>query len=150
LKLVDKDKVIDGIDFIFSKRITTEKVEKPIPANNENSGFRPLNLKFPKSQYKLVMTDELKTYFDDLKQYLAEHKNAKVSIVGHTDNTGNRKDNMRISKYRVRKVRDYLVKQRISLKRIHIDYKGPDEPIASNDTEEGREKNRRVEIRVTE
>ena len=148
LQIVDEDKIIDGIDFHFSNFIANNDV-KPTPiSNNKNTKFKPLNLKFPKSQYKLVLTDELENYFDDLIKYLDEHKEANVSVVGHTDNTGNRKDNLRISKYRVRKVRDYLAKKGLSLKRINIDYKGSDEPIASNDTAEGREKNRRVEIRI--
>lgn len=148
LQIVDEDKVVDGIDFNFSKLIATNEVKPTVISNNEISGYRPLNLKFPRSQYKLVLTDELETYFDNLILYLDEHKEASVSVVGHTDNTGNRKDNLRISKYRVRKVRDHLAKKGLSLKRINIDYKGSDEPIASNDTDEGREKNRRVEIRI--
>ena len=109
---------------------------------------RPLNLYFNSSKYKLEMTPELKIYFDELQAYLKEVKGSKILITGHTDDKGNRNHNIRISKYRARAVRDFMIENGFSTKQIKIDYKGPDEPLTSNDTEEGRKKNRRVEVRI--
>jgi OOP family OmpA-OmpF porin len=73
----------------------------------------------------------------------------KISIEGHTDSVGDSGYNLFLSKRRATAVRDYLVSRGISSSNIvAVTGKGEASPIASNDTEEGRAKNRRVEIFV--
>ncbi len=77
---------------------------------------------------------------------LNRYKNYKVKIVGYTDNRGNKLFNLRLSKKRARSVYTYLVQNGIPPSRLRIEGKGEAEPIASNDTEVGRKRNRRVEF----
>lgn len=70
----------------------------------------------------------------------------KIKLIGHTDNTGAEENNVSISKGRAQAVKAYLVAQGIDGNRIMTEGRGASEPIASNDTVEGRSKNRRTEI----
>jgi len=75
-----------------------------------------------------------------------EHKlSARIEISGHTDNVGNRRANKVLSEKRAKACRDYLVSKGIDSGRIDAAGFGDERPIASNDTEEGRQKNRRIE-----
>lgn len=71
-----------------------------------------------------------------------------IDIVGHTDSTGSLELNMRLSQERATSVASYLTGQGVSGARISNRGVGPSQPIASNDTAEGRSQNRRVEINL--
>ena len=71
----------------------------------------------------------------------------KIEIGGHTDNVGDDNANLILSKQRADAVRDYLVENGISADLLETKGYGESKPIASNKTEEGRRKNRRVEIK---
>lgn len=71
-----------------------------------------------------------------------------IEIIGHTDDKGDEKDNMSLSKLRAASVRDYLISTGVDASKIITTGKGETSPIASNETKEGRAKNRRVEIQV--
>lgn len=81
---------------------------------------------------------------------LVENPNARVSIIGHTDSTGNDAINNPLSINRAAATREYLVARGVPANRISIDGRGSHEPIASNATAAGRAQNRRVEIFVAE
>jgi outer membrane protein OmpA-like peptidoglycan-associated protein len=80
---------------------------------------------------------------------LKAYPNAEVQLVGHTDNSGDPAANMKLSQDRANAVRDMLVNGGIDANRISTAGYGQDKPIASNDTGEGRAKNRRTELVVT-
>lgn len=83
----------------------------------------------------------------EIARFLKENPDIKIYIVGHTDNIGNFEYNMELSKKRGEAVAKELVeKYGISKDRVRAFGVGPLSPISSNDTEEGRKKNRRVEI----
>ncbi len=73
----------------------------------------------------------------------------KIEISGHTDNIGSRDYNQRLSEARAKAVVDYLLGQGIKSDRLTYKGYGFDKPIATNDTEEGRQMNRRTEFKVT-
>ena len=73
-------------------------------------------------------------------------KNFSLKLAGHTDNTGSRELNMRLSKERAESVKAYLVSQGANASRIEATGYGPDQPIASNKNADGRQQNRRVEF----
>lgn len=77
-------------------------------------------------------------------------KNKKIEIIGHTDNTGLRSSNLALSKARAYAVKDYLAGAGVDSTIISASGVGFDSPIASNETVEGRAKNRRIEFRVVE
>ena len=81
---------------------------------------------------------------------LTEHPYTRVTIVGHTDNTGSDAINDPLSVNRAARTREYLVSRGVASNRFSIDGRGSREPIAANNTEASRAQNRRVEIYVAE
>lgn len=87
-------------------------------------------------------------YLDDLAQALKDNPELKIKLVGHTDNVGSEKFNLKLSQYRAQKMKDYLVKKGVEDFRISTDGKGMKEPLNDNSTEEKRSLNRRVELTI--
>ena len=76
--------------------------------------------------------------------------NARVAIVGHTDSTGTAAVNNPLSVERATSVRDYLVARGVPAVQVQTSGRGEAEPVATNDTDAGRARNRRVEIYLRE
>ena len=93
---------------------------------------------------------EMNSVLNSLVAGLRNNPASQVTIVGHTDNTGNDEINNPLSVNRAANTRAYLVRQGIQANRISIDGRGSYEPIAPNDSPINRAKNRRVEIFVYE
>lgn len=87
---------------------------------------------------------------DKFASGLVNNPAATVQIIGHTDSTGSDAINNPLSVNRAASTRDYLTARGVAASRIAIDGRGSREPVASNDTVEGRAQNRRVEIFVAE
>jgi outer membrane protein OmpA-like peptidoglycan-associated protein len=87
---------------------------------------------------------------DKFATTLAENTGTRINIVGHTDNTGSDAINDPLSVNRAARTRDYLVSRGVASNRFAIDGRGSHEPVAANDTESNRARNRRVEIYVAE
>ena len=87
---------------------------------------------------------------DELANLMGTNANWKLRISGHTDNVGARTANMTLSKRRAESVKKYLVSKGIAADRFEVMYFGPDQPIAPNNTEDGRARNRRVEMLIVE
>ena len=84
-----------------------------------------------------------------LTTFLNLNPRVQIQINGHTDNTGDKTEKMQLSLNRAETVRDYLKKKGIADYRMRVKGYGLSKPIASNDTPEGRQKNRRVEFVIT-
>lgn len=102
---------------------------------------------FPYNSVRREDNDAIDDYLSRLADYLAG-SDRKVSITGHTDFVGEAKDNLRFGLLRAASIRDALVKKGVSKSQISINSHGESKSIATNDTPQGRYKNRRVEIRV--
>jgi outer membrane protein OmpA-like peptidoglycan-associated protein len=85
-----------------------------------------------------------------LASVLAAYPNAAVTLTGHTDNTGDAEANRKLSLDRANAVRDQLVAAGIDSGRITTQGYGQDRPVTSNDTADGRARNRRTELTVTQ
>jgi outer membrane protein OmpA-like peptidoglycan-associated protein len=85
---------------------------------------------------------------DKVIQYLSNRFNTSIEIRGHTDNTGNEDQNKNLSEARAKAVADYLILKGIDRARINYSGHGSSKPIANNNTEEGRLRNRRVEFTI--
>jgi OOP family OmpA-OmpF porin len=85
---------------------------------------------------------------DRLADYLRANPTVEVEIGGHTDNTGTDEANRTLSQARARAVAEYLAGKGIAARRVQSRGYGEAAPTASNDTEEGRQQNRRVEFKV--
>jgi len=81
-----------------------------------------------------------------LAESLVETEDNHACIIGHTDSTGPLDLNMQLSEDRAREVASYLSNNGVPAGRIHIEGKGPSQPVGDNATSEGRQENRRVEI----
>lgn len=87
---------------------------------------------------------------DRFAEGLRNNPNAEVRIVGHTDSTGSDAINNPLSQDRAASARNYLTARGVNGNRIQVEGRGSYQPIASNDTSDGRSRNRRVEIFVGE
>lgn len=85
---------------------------------------------------------------DELAEYMKLKKTLVIEIAGHTDNVGNAEANTKLSQERANSARNYLIKKGIAENRVVAKGYGDTQPIASNNTEEGKRKNRRTEVRV--
>ena len=95
-----------------------------------------------KADIKTTYHDEL----DKLGNFLKEFPSSKGTIDGHTDSDGSKAANLRLSQARADRIRNYIIKKfEIGSKRIDTKGYGAVKPIASNKTEAGKAKNRRIE-----
>lgn len=95
-----------------------------------------------------VLTPQGKALLDEMAQALAGLGGKRVEVVGHTDAQGARASNLALSQARSDAVKAYLVGKGIEAGRIATSGAGPDQPVASNDTPEGRSRNRRIEFHL--
>jgi outer membrane protein OmpA-like peptidoglycan-associated protein len=95
-----------------------------------------------------IISPESYELLDAVTEVLRKERKLKVRIVGHTDNVGDPALNQPLSLRRAESVSKYLVEKGIDGKRLRVEGRGQTEPVASNATPEGREKNRRVEFLV--
>ena len=93
---------------------------------------------------------EMRNVLDPFAAELRGDPNARVAIVGHTDSTGSTAVNNPLSVDRAISVRDYLVARGVPAMQVQTNGRGEAEPVASNDSESGRARNRRVEIYLRE
>lgn len=99
---------------------------------------------------RATLTTNAKTLLDGVAAKLNERPALKVEIGGHTDNRGSDAYNQQLSEQRARAVMDYLAAHGVSAERLTAAGYGEALPAAANDTDEGRERNRRVEMKVLE
>jgi len=97
---------------------------------------------------KAVLTPASYNSIDQVLRFLENNATVKLEISGHTDNTGSYKINAKLSEQRAKAVVDYLVGRGIDAGRLSYKGYADSQPIAANDTPEGREMNRRVEFKV--
>jgi outer membrane protein OmpA-like peptidoglycan-associated protein len=95
---------------------------------------------------KADITPESEMNLEKAYNTLAQNPEIVVEIQGHTDNTGKKATNMRLSQARAESVKGWLVKKGIAADRISAKGFGPDRPAADNKTREGRQMNRRIEF----
>ena len=83
---------------------------------------------------------------NEIADYMKLKGDEKYEIAGHTDNIGKDEDNKKLSQSRAESVRNYLVKKGIDIKRLRAVGYGATQPVADNETPEGRQRNRRTEV----
>lgn len=98
---------------------------------------------------KATLTTQAKTNLDKLIPVFNEYADTNIEIFGYTDNTGKPEYNLTLSQRRAESVKDYLVSKGLKSSRFKTSGLGIADPIATNDTPEGRSQNRRVEFAIT-
>jgi len=106
----------------------------------------PLVLHFQTGQASISLTPEQRQKIADISRYLDKVSDAKCMVTGHTDNEGSRTTNVRLGQERADFAKGYLMRNGISETKIVTASKGPDVPVATNATEEGRAENRRTVV----
>jgi outer membrane protein OmpA-like peptidoglycan-associated protein len=114
----------------------------PPPPVKKKIVLRGVHFDFDKANIRSDSVPILREAANTLKENPSVH----VVVEGHTDSKGTEAYNQRLSLRRAEAVKDYLVKLGVSASRLTVRGKGESQPVASNDTEEGRAENRRVEL----
>lgn len=117
----------------------------PVPTK-EKIVLRGVHFDFNKANIRA----DAKPILDQAAAALKEQSSVDVTVEGHTDNIGSDAYNQKLSVRRAEAVRDYLAGQGVATSRMTVVGKGESAPVASNDTEDGRAQNRRVELLVKE
>lgn len=105
------------------------------------------SIRFAQSKPELLPDSQAE--LDQLLAFMNGNPKAEIELAGHTDNQGGFEENIQLSRLRVEAVKEYLVRNGIAASRIVAKGYGPSRPIASNNHEETRRLNRRVEFTVT-
>ncbi len=97
---------------------------------------------------KADLRPEAQTELVELARILNKYSDTNILIEGHTDSTGSDDYNQTLSERRARSVSVFLAAQNVDSRRFSVIGYGESQPIASNDTAEGRQQNRRVELAI--
>ncbi len=95
------------------------------------------------------LTADARSALNEVANVLAQYTDTRVNIAGHTDSVGDPNYNQRLSERRAQSVGSYLSQNGVSSTRLNTRGYGANQPVASNDTDQGRAQNRRVEITLT-
>jgi outer membrane protein OmpA-like peptidoglycan-associated protein/tetratricopeptide (TPR) repeat protein len=125
---------------------STYNIDIPLQPLEKNATVILKNIFFDVNKFNLK--PESFVELDNLVGLLKENPTLRISINGHTDNTGSPADNMKLSNNRANEVVRYLVSKGIEANRLSAKGWGETQPIATNSTEEGRAQNRRTEMKV--
>ncbi len=134
-----------------SNAVEIKPVVKPIEIKTdsvkEGKAFTLNNIYFGPNKADLI--EESKNVLDEFVDYMKANSAIKIEIYGHTDNIGNDQDNQNLSADRAFTVFEYLRSHGVNKEQI-VGHKGfgKSKPVASNDNEEGRAKNRRTEFMI--
>jgi len=101
---------------------------------------------FDKAELKPSGKKKIEEYREQVRAEMSQA--SKVKIIGHTDSRGSDEYNMKLSVRRAEAVRDYLIAIGVDASKLEVSGMGETMPVADNGTEEGRQKNRRVEVEV--
>ncbi len=100
---------------------------------------------FPYNSSNKKDSKKIEAYLDDVAKRVTK-SGETVILTGHTDSVGNDDYNYKLALKRVNKIKNYLISKGVAANKVKAMSKGEKEPIATNDTPEGRSKNRRVEL----
>jgi len=140
----------------FTEQVNYSKIKIP----TELGAFTyQLNIKFEPDKVftlknvnfetaKATLTNSSYTALNELVEALKAKLSMEIEIAGHTDNIGTDETNLKLSQDRANSVVNYLTSKGISKKRLTAKGYGATQPIADNETEEGRKQNRRTEVRI--
>jgi OOP family OmpA-OmpF porin len=144
---------LSGIEELSGYNLKVIKIEGMKQEITANEMFEKVNSGNSLSLYinfdtgKSTIKSESQNIIDELYTMLKNNPTLKVTIEGHTDNVGNSASNKTLSEQRAASVKTALANKGIAADRIKTIGYGQEKPIADNSTEEGKAKNRRVEIK---
>lgn len=148
LEISRKGYAFKSLTFNYRESSKPEPLVINIPLDPISKGtvFRLNNIFFDYNKYELK--EKSKAELNELVQFMKENPEVKGEISGHTDNIGDAQANITLSLNRAKYVYTYLIEAGVSKERLSYKGYGASRPDASNDTEEGRAKNRRIEFEI--
>lgn len=154
-KIVEKtvDRIVRDtiVNTIQHNNVITKIEEKTVVKDNEKELILKAEPEFVLFDVGSFMIKNI--YFNRLisiAQKIKKYPDLKVSIIGHTDNTGNAIKNQKLSQDRADAVRVYLIKRGLQKEQIQIEGVGSDQPLTENTTAVGKSQNRRVDVKIIE
>jgi len=138
----DNDGVLDSVD-------QCPKTPSGVKVDNNGCAL-PINLDVHFATNSAKLTPQAQAKVAKFADFLKQHTDIKVVIEGYTDNRGSKDYNIKLSQRRAQSVYDELIKDGICMNRLSYKGYGPANPIAPNDTKEGRAANRRVVAKIVE
>jgi OmpA-OmpF porin, OOP family len=126
------------IDDLNKKRKAPEIREK----ERRDFVFEPIYFDYDKD----ILKPEYFNYLTEMSRIVLDHTDIRIKMTGHTDADGSDEYNKDLSQRRAKVIQDFFVKQGIPLHKIVIDFKGESEPVDNNKTDNGKQRNRRVDF----
>lgn len=139
---VSVDGTTDGLQNVQRNFEDASRTDRGIMVTFDSDVLFPLN-----SSY---LTDQAKTEIDKLVNLMDDYPSASLIVEGHTDATGTEEYNQWLSEKRAESVKRYAVEKGLEARKIQTKGYGQSKPVAPNNTKEGRQKNRRVEVTIVE
>lgn len=136
-RLIKANEAKEGV--LKDKDMVVDELEK-------GKGFTINDIQFATNSYQL--DSDSKRILDDFAVYLVRNKSIKFKVIGHTDDVGDNKKNMKLSADRAKAVAQYLITKGIAVKRITSQGKGETAPKVPNTSDKNRQINRRTEFIV--
>ena len=128
-------KMIDGLE---KGKMSPAKMAE-MRANFE---FKPIFFDYDKAEIR----EEYKSYLKTMAQIVLSHSDLRIKVTGHTDGDGSDAYNLDLSKRRAQAILAFFLEQGLTAERVEIDFQGKRNPIAPNNTSEGKQRNRRVDF----
>ncbi len=139
---IAKETIQEVVDEVF-KEINQQDKTKVKPKIDYLSILNKKSINFKSNSYQ---TDDISA-LDDIVDILKKDEKIKLTIIGHTDNKGDKKYNNTLGAKRANSIKNYFVNNGIAKNRLTTISEGDISPIAKNDTDENKAKNRRVEFK---
>ncbi len=145
-----KDYLFHSENFDIPEDAMAKKIKKDILLKKAEIGTRIVLNNIFYDFDKATLRPESEAELDRLNKLLTENPTLKIEISGHTDNIGSASYNQKLSENRAKSVVNYLFDKGIEKSRLTYKGYGFNRPVAKNDTEEGRQQNRRTEFEIME
>jgi outer membrane protein OmpA-like peptidoglycan-associated protein len=108
----------------------------------KNFVFEPIYFDYDKD----ILKEEYFNYLADMTRVVLDHTDLRIKITGHTDADGSDVYNKDLSARRAKAIQDFFIKQGLPVHKLVIDFKGEAQPVDNNKTEDGKQRNRRVDF----
>jgi outer membrane protein OmpA-like peptidoglycan-associated protein len=143
-----KEYLFQSLNFNYSEVTDLEPIVVDIGLEKATEGSVSVlkNLFFDTDKYDLK--EKSRTELRKIVRFLSDNPALRVEIGGHTDDVGTREYNRQLSEKRAKSVYQYLLENGVQPERLQTKGYGPDRPVGSNASEEGRQLNRRIEFKV--
>ncbi len=135
------EKQMDAQALELSQNLSDAEVER-IPEGIRITFFQAVLFAFDSAELSDAALKSLDFFAESMRKY----PGTQVEVIGHTDAVGEEAYNQNLSERRAERVSNYIKQQNVASHRVSMTGKGETDPIATNDTEEGRQRNRRVEL----